>query len=198
MTRLIARLVLAMMILPLSGTVFVLFMGVFSIRPSPPTTLELLAMWAAVYAFIAVYWVMLWRSMIRWTRERKVNTALSGLAAGAMGAIVGLLFRQLGGIPVFAACLVGGGVAPIVWVLSTVLIWRETPAERMDRLSAAGTDAVTCPICGYNLTGLREALCPECGSRFTLDQLLTAHTKRDLHALPTEPVAGTGPASPAN
>lgn len=29
-----------------------------------------------------------------------------------------------------------------------------------------------CPKCGYNLTGLREARCPECGATYTLDELV--------------------------
>ncbi len=28
-----------------------------------------------------------------------------------------------------------------------------------------------CPQCGYNMRGLTEAKCPECGAVFTLDQL---------------------------
>jgi DNA-directed RNA polymerase subunit RPC12/RpoP len=30
---------------------------------------------------------------------------------------------------------------------------------------------IACPSCGYNLRGLKEAKCPECGAEFTLDQL---------------------------
>lgn len=30
---------------------------------------------------------------------------------------------------------------------------------------------MTCPACGYNMRGLTEARCPECGAEFTLDQL---------------------------
>jgi len=187
MTRLIARLVLAMMILPLSGTVFVLFLGLLALRPSGPTVDGLAMTWLAVYAFIAIYWIALWRSMIRWTRERKINTGLSALAALLIGASLGVVFRNVFGVPIEPALLVGGGVVPIVWVLATVLIWRETPKERLERLSAAGTDAVSCPVCGYNMTGLREALCPECGARFTLDQLLTAQPHRDAASLPREP-----------
>jgi hypothetical protein len=83
----------------------------------------------------------------------------------------------------FPALLVGGGVPPIVWVLATVLIWRETPQERMQRLAAGGAGTLACPICGYNMTGLREARCPECGVGMTLDELVAAQARRDAVAL---------------
>ena len=72
---------------------------------------------------------------------------------------------------------------PIICVFTTVLIWRDTPVERLERFAAAGTDTVVCPICAYNLTGLHKCRCPECGSPFTLDQLLAAQSRRDEHAL---------------
>jgi hypothetical protein len=59
-------------------------------------------------------------------------------------------------------------------VLSTVLIWRETAAERLARLTAHGMPVIACPLCGYNLAGLTEARCPECGAAFTLEQVLLA------------------------
>jgi hypothetical protein len=65
-------------------------------------------------------------------------------------------------------------LAPLLWLIATVLIWRETPAERGRRLHAAGRSGVSCPTCGYNLTGLSESRCPECGTRFTLDELMAA------------------------
>ncbi len=70
------------------------------------------------------------------------------------------------------AALVVGILVIAGWLLATVFLWRETPAERAARLGRTGGSAVTCPSCGYNLTGLAEARCPECGTRFTLDELL--------------------------
>lgn len=31
-----------------------------------------------------------------------------------------------------------------------------------------------CPACGYNLSGLSQSRCPECGREYTLEQLWTA------------------------
>ena len=101
------------------------------------------------------------------------------LVGGLMGSFLFYGVR----LPAVPASLIGGGFVPIVWVLATVLVWRETPQERIERLIAAGTDAVCCPVCGYNMTGLRESRCPECGSTFTLDQLLTTHTRPDNEVL---------------
>ncbi|MDB5303490.1 MAG: hypothetical protein JWM97_1039, partial [Phycisphaerales bacterium] len=38
---------------------------------------------------------------------------------------------------------------------------------------------VVCPTCGYNLTGLTATRCPECGSQFTLDELMAAQPGRE-------------------
>src|SRR2546423_2402113 len=98
-----------------------------------------------------------------------------------VGVVFGALCATVArGLPAAPIILLGGGIVPIVWVLATVLIWRETPAERIARMSILG-GKVECPLCGYDLSGLREARCPECGSIFTLDQLVASQPKREEH-----------------
>ena len=49
------------------------------------------------------------------------------------------------------------------------------PSEVVEPNGAPDWEAVediSCPLCGYNLRGLTEARCPECGSKFTWDELL--------------------------
>ncbi len=41
-------------------------------------------------------------------------------------------------------------------------------------------DALHCPTCGYNLSGLPENRCPECGRVFELRQIPTHHVVLDL------------------
>jgi DNA-directed RNA polymerase subunit RPC12/RpoP len=187
MTKLVARLVLAMLILPLSGTAFVLSLGVMVARGGPPLWYDALAVWVVVYIFVGVYWILLWRSLITWTPRRRLATGLSALAAILVAAVTCVLMFHVFGVPDMAvSVLVGGGVGPPLWVLATVLIWRETAEERLQRLGATSTDAVFCPICSYNMTGLREARCPECGSRFSLDELVKSQPHRDRATLPDQ------------
>ena len=72
------------------------------------------------------------------------------------------------------AVFVGTAFAPLIWQVGTIVIWRETDAERGERLSKQGAGALACPTCGYNMSGLKGTRCPECGSEFTLDALLAA------------------------
>lgn len=177
MTATMARLVLAMLLLPATGAVFLLSFFAL-IRPAgPPGTLAILIVWLIVYTFVAAYWVLLWRNAVRWTAARIGRTAIvSGLAL-LLGAAIGVLLTALAPwAPGQVVILVGGGTVPITWVLGTVIVWRESPRERAERLGRLGA-SVLCPLCGYNLAGLREARCPECGGAFTLDQLAAAQPR---------------------
>jgi hypothetical protein len=182
MTHTIARLILAMLILPCTGAVFLIGIGIvasFSRGGGPPPVVGVLGLWLGLYLFIFTYWILLWRGVVRWTEARIWKTAgatvvsmLVGVIAAAFGALA------IRGIPIQICMMFGGGLVPIVWVLLTVLLWRETAAERVQRLSRAG-GGVLCPLCGYNLAGLTEARCPECGSRFTLEQLTASQPQRE-------------------
>src|ERR1051325_1420368 len=186
MSATIARLILAMLILPGTGAGFLLaFVAVLS-RSSgqgPPSMSAVLMLWMLVYTFVATYWILLWRSTVKWTRARVRNTALAGLLALAGGisfAVALELLRRA--TPPGIALLLGGGGVPIVWVLATVVLWRETPAERLARMSnLVSNPTVLCPVCGYNLAGLREARCPERGASFTLDELAASQPQRNEH-----------------
>jgi hypothetical protein len=135
-------------------------------------------MWAALYVFVGAYWVVLWHDMVPWNARRVTLTALASVLSLAGGVAVAVAFLAIYRIlPPPMAVLLGGGTVPITWVLSTVLIWRETATERLRRLTAHGVPVVACPLCGYDLAGLKEARCPECGSSFTLDQVFLARPR---------------------
>ena len=58
-----------------------------------------------------------------------------------------------------------GLVATLIGLIA--VSWRRTAHFLVD----FGRHVIPCPRCGYNLTGLREAQCPECGADFTLDEI---------------------------
>jgi hypothetical protein len=177
MTAIMARLVLAMLMLPATGAVFLIVLFAITRKAGPPAVSRLLVMWMVVYAFVGIYWMLLWRGVVRWTRRRIGWTiAAAGLAAAAGCAFAVLCMSLNRLLPLQVITLAGGGLVPIVWVLATVVIWRETKGERFERLAKRGA-AVSCPVCGYSMVGLREARCPECGAGFTLEQLLAAQPR---------------------
>ena len=58
-----------------------------------------------------------------------------------------------------------------------VFMWLAALQRLIQGRSVIGPDRqvdVHCPSCGYSLIGLRELRCPECGTRFTIDELIRA------------------------
>jgi hypothetical protein len=189
MSRLVSRLLLTVLMLPLGSMVYLVALvyyirstryyysySGFSMRSS-----EMAHVCAGLVAwmFVAVYWLLLWRQTVVWTQRRVWQTGwlvLGAILAGMIiAALVWPLERTIG-------AFVGSACAPLLWVVGTIFAWRETPAESAQRLGAVarrtGGGGIVCPSCGYNLTGLREARCPECGTQYTLDELFAAQPSR--------------------
>lgn len=61
-----------------------------------------------------------------------------------------------------------------IWFAGTAMLWRR-PEERITVTGDAESAAPTCPTCNYNLTGLREVRCPECGWASTVDEIVQRH-----------------------
>ena len=73
-----------------------------------------------------------------------------------------------------------GQIVPVCWILGTIIVWKETPLERIERLNLYNRRSVHCPACQYNMTGLSETRCPECGKSFTIDELFVAQQDQQL------------------
>ena len=183
MTSVMARLVLAILLLPVTGAVFLFLVFAVTRRAGPPQATHLMGVWVGIDIFVATYWLLTWGSVVRWTRRRIVWTIAATLLAPLAGCTFGLLCLSINRLlPMQVIVLAGGGVVPIAWVLATVFIWRETTRERTARLGALGARSVCCPVCGYSMIGLREARCPECGALFTLEQLVASQPQSDAQA----------------
>jgi hypothetical protein len=172
MSRLVARILLAMLMFPLAVMLYALTVAVEEM---------ILAAGGVTWAGVATYWCLLWRSSIRWTSARVRGTLVAAGGAVVVGGGVAFVISGAfvrGGDAAGFILFLGGVLAILLWLFATVFLWRETTAERAARVGATGTSTVTCPACGYNLTGLTDARCPECGGQFTLNELLAAQPAR--------------------
>lgn len=66
-----------------------------------------------------------------------------------------------------AACLAAGCLLLVIW-LPVALRWMVR--ERV--VNDENLVQVHCPTCGYSMIGLKELRCPECGTQFTIDELI--------------------------
>jgi len=180
MSRLISRILLTILMLPLGAAVYFMMFFIAEERARnggnynwPDHLLRsFIASGASSWAFVAVYWSLLWRKSVKWTKSRAWQTFAAAGVAVVVAGIIAAGFNMIASDESPVATFIGSALAPVLWLVATTFIWRETATERAARIRSSGKGALTCPTCGYNLTGLSEARCPECGSKFTINDLL--------------------------
>jgi hypothetical protein len=172
-STLLTRIMLAIFMLPAAAMVyFGVIVLAFELLPygvvyTARKIMPFVIAGAAAWLFIAGYWLLLWRTGIAWTDQRKTRTLLAAGASLVIGLSAGCALHL---VEDEVGAFFGSAITPITWLILTTLVWRETTEERAQR--DAGGAGVACPSCGYNLTGLRGTRCPECGVEFTLDSLM--------------------------
>ena len=170
MSHLVSRILLAILMLPAASLIWLItFVAAdrtfgYSWRPWP-----MIICGISTWAFVAIYWYGLWRGSIKWNNQRLVRSLMAAGACIVVGFLAGILVYAIDST---VGEFVGCATAPVFWLIVVTLIWRETPHERAARLKGTTKSAVVCPHCGYNLTGLQSTRCPECGTLYTLDELL--------------------------
>ncbi len=181
MTALVARILLAIIMLPLAVCLALGLLILLMRSRNAQQESAFLLSHLATGVFVILYWILLWRRSVRWTSHRVTSTWLSILGCVIVGILIGVAMAEVIRDETFGVFF-GSVSALSMWLAGTVLIWRETAAERAERVRQAAGDVLFCPKCGYNMTGLYEARCPECGSRYTLDQLAAAQKQEQLEA----------------
>lgn len=130
-------------------------------------------------AVIAVVWLLLWRRSVRWTRSRvAVTTICTGVLLGAP--LLQLLPDADGTTTfwyqVFWAARPGLILVSIAFFIAgTAWSWRDRNPRESHAANRGDLDLDrlhSCPNCNYNLRGLREIRCPECGWSQTVDELV--------------------------
>jgi hypothetical protein len=178
MSQLISRILLTVLLFP-SATLVLIVSFIFVERLFIRNDEAAIVLCTLITcAYMIGYWLILWRRAVVWTPERWRRTSAAAGVAAAFGIALGVCLALAIPYDDEVGTVLGCLSATVFWIIATIVVWRETPAERAARLSRAGADALVCPSCGYNLTGLREARCPECGASFTLNELLAAQPGR--------------------
>jgi len=175
MSRLVCQILLSILLLPIASGVY---MAVFSLCEAPmrrsADDSPFLAAGMTTLLFVIVYWPAVWRRTVRWTRRRVIWTILlipaSVGVAGTLSVGIDSTLGYRPGGPLF--WFLAGLLIPTFWLFGTTLLWRDTREEQALRGQGISGVDVACPKCGYSMKGLYESRCPECGARFTLDQLV--------------------------
>lgn len=102
----------------------------------------------------------------RWTRPLLVSVGLAG-AATVLSFLVDAQRWDDTDTLETGLWFVAGGVALVAWLPAFFDLERGRPVTGPD-----GRVNVHCPDCGYAMAGLHTAVCPECGRKFTLDELI--------------------------
>jgi hypothetical protein len=171
----IARLLLSMLLMPAMAVLYIVAIVVIDdVVRGVGEEQRFLVAGLVVLVFAAVYWLLVWRKSVRWTTGRVVRLSGAFVLALVLGALTWGTMALVGvgnwGVSVFC----GSSVSILGWLVVSVFIMRESAAERIERHRLTAAGSIACPVCGYNMTGLRTTNCPECGAAFTLDELFRA------------------------
>ena len=100
-------------------------------------------------------------------QNRNLNHSLRlfVLACGLLGLAVSLVNTPVG-------LVVGTAGAPLFWMMLTLFFWLENDDERASRQLGVKLQKVYCPKCAYDMRGQRDLRCPECGTEFSIGELL--------------------------
>ncbi len=135
-------------------------------------------------AVLVAAFFFIWRGMIAWTPARARGTwrsLLATLGLCALASIAVWIFDRDGETwAVLTSLLICAST--LLWLALCIRHWQESPKERAARIAAAGNSSALCPVCKYDLSGLVNLRCPECGNEFTLGRLQDEHRRRQSPA----------------
>ena len=159
----------AVALAPLVYGVLFLADAFFSTRRSLPWRYEPVFAVAVTALVLAVGWVIAWSPCVSWKPRLAWLTGglcLCFVVLATLAWLAGPVWDWINEEVAVSLVFVAAGA----YLIFTVHIWSKRPTP-----GVAGEFAPLCPDCGYNMTGLERARCPECGRAYTLDKLLAAN-----------------------
>jgi hypothetical protein len=190
MPRVVARLLITILLIPIAIVFHVAVGGLCSylaylLAQSLPDTEVFQAVLVVVGLAIAgavslVVFFPLWRGVVAWTPRRRASTVRTAVYAALLAAAQAVGWFVLFADPERSSAIADAGIVfttllvMIVWVI----VWIETPAERTKRLGVHGIAKALCPNCRYDMSGLTNLRCPECGLEYSLAGLIEETSRR--------------------
>lgn len=130
-------------------------------------------------------WLVVWNRMIRWSVRRKLATLAIVAAVPVLDLAVAIgtaiVLPSGSGDWSFTASMANLAIGIFAWI-GCLWVWSETPRERFKRIEQIGAGARVCPACRYDMSGLTNLRCPECGGVYTLAQIEDAHRRIETPA----------------
>ena len=173
MTRAESRMIQAVAVLLASPLLYVVFFQIIDDSFHARDSVGLIWSDVLTCTIIGWAWSVFWRRSVNWTGDRQRRTVIVGLAGCVFA---GITYLAVGGLDREVGAVLAGMAWMVAWVMGTSLVWRDTPEEARRRRCVKAGDPLSCPSCGYDMRGLHQATCPECGTQYTLDELLIAVT----------------------
>ncbi|MBX3385805.1 MAG: hypothetical protein KF768_04475 [Phycisphaeraceae bacterium] len=180
MSRLASRIVLTILLFPALIVTSSISGGLASLLSPFIDDVELVigVSLANATAFAVAFWLN-WRGVVAWTPRRTSRTwiwsgACASLAVASLAALV-LLIDRWNVIPWLIIAVAAAG---LLWTIGVVRLWQESSKERSLRIAATGVNTALCPVCRYDLSGLTNLRCPECGNEFTLGRIQDEQRRR--------------------
>lgn len=110
-----------------------------------------------------------WRHIyVRYVKPTILTCALGAATAATVTTAQAAVHRNESSL-IAAIYLVATAVAVLIWLPALEGCWGGRAVLNRDKRVN-----VNCPNCHYDMTGLRETRCPECGAEFTIDELILA------------------------
>jgi hypothetical protein len=160
--------------------------GSVYVRPEDGLIAFLTAM--AAGGFLAASWWLWNRGPRRRTVVAPVVITIGIVAATiTLGVLVDETLPGDGELVILGILFLAAAAIVLVW-LNTLR--HRSPRRRALRDQQDGLPDVRCPNCDYRMVGLTESRCPECGTTYTLDELIA----RQGFAQPTEQRQAAAPA----
>jgi hypothetical protein len=121
--------------------------------------------------FLIVATTWLWTPKGRWRQVIKPILYTVGIIFTTTILCVVSISNRFGDdeILVFGLIMLGAASIILVWIPPIYRLARGRPAHNQ----GDGLLNVHCPTCNYRMVGLHESRCPECGTSYTLDELLS-------------------------